>query len=149
MKPDANNTLPPTPKDERELCPHCLSQNVPGTNFCRQCGSPLNAFAAIGPWERLFAEGHIYRTAVNKPHRFIVLLGIWLIFLPTALVGFSMAFHSVEHAGRTGWADGIERILGFGLSALAAFIVLKATRNYVQFRSDHKHAHPKSSPQPE
>ena len=65
---------------EQELCIECMAGNRPGSHFCCKCGAPLTSYAATGPFESLFAEGHIYRKATDRPHRFIIVLGIWLIF---------------------------------------------------------------------
>jgi hypothetical protein len=73
--------------DEKELCLSCLSPNSPGANFCADCGAPLSSYAATGPLERIFAEGHLYRRAVAEPKNILVVIGVWLLFGVTAAYG--------------------------------------------------------------
>ena len=70
----------PEELSEKELCLGCLFPNEAGANFCAKCGAPLTSYASTGPFESLFAEGHVYRQAVNQPRRLIVVLGVWVIF---------------------------------------------------------------------
>lgn len=121
MNDDANSEAEPIPPTEQELCPQCLEQNRPGTNFCWNCGAPLSAYAATGPFERLFAEGNAYRRATEQPRRPIVVLGIWLIFGIGALTGIGIAIGS----------PGVSSILtGTAMAAFSGFIIAKTTRNY-------------------
>jgi hypothetical protein len=121
---------------EWELCPHCIAQNTPGRNFCRDCGSPLSPYAAICPWERIFAEGHIYRTAAERPHRFIVLLGIWLIFGPMTLVGVFLAAGMRTRPGLFSPNDLAGWLLALSLVVLSISIIFKTTRNYIRMRTN-------------
>lgn len=121
MNDDANPNTEQAAATEQELCPQCLEQNQPGTNFCRNCGAPLSAYAATGPFERLFAEGNAYRQAAEQPHRPIVVLGIWLIFGIGALIGIGMAVGSPNVSSI---------VIGTAVAAFSGFIIAKTTRNY-------------------
>jgi len=114
--------------EERELCPNCLTGNVEGSNFCSSCGGPLSAYAAIGPWEHIFAEGHIYRKATEHPNRFIIVLGIWVIFGPVALIGLGLAFFEEpkQHL--------LQKLFFLGLVTVSIIVIFKTTRNYVRQR---------------
>jgi len=76
------------------ICPTCHTLNVPGVAFCRRCGGPLGFISTIGPLETAYTEGFAYRQAVQGRPKFIVVLGIWLIFFPILItcigVGFSI-----------------------------------------------------------
>lgn len=137
MKPDARNEASPrdsTTLEEWELCPHCLMQNVPDTNFCPHCGSPLSPYAAIGPWERLLAQGHIYRTAAEHPHRLIVVLGIWLIFIPTVFLGMGIPFWMTGGGTTAGWVEVLGWLFAGALAMLSLSIIVKTTRNFIMLR---------------
>ena len=125
MKHEVNPPTTPSTEEEHELCPQCLTGNIPGTHFCRDCGSPLSSHAAFGPFEHLFAEGHIYRRATEQPRKLIVVAGIWLLFGPTA---FSSAF-----LGFSEWQQGSR--LGPGLMGLllpvSLILIIKSTANYI------------------
>lgn len=110
--------------EEQELCTQCTAGNRPGSHFCRKCGAPLSSYAATGPFESLFAEGHVYRKAAEQPQRLIVVLGIWLIFGPVALFGAMVAALSWENGRPFGF------LVGLGLLAFSAFLIGKTTKNY-------------------
>jgi hypothetical protein len=127
MNDDANPDTEQTAATEHELCPQCLEQNRPGTNFCRNCGAPLSAYAATGPFERLFAEGNAYRQATEQPHRPIVVVGIWLIFGIGALTGIGMAIGN----------PGVSSVVtGTAMAAFSGFIIAKTTRNYLRRQAE-------------
>jgi len=109
---------------EQELCTQCMTGNPPGLHFCRNCGAPLSSYAATGPFESLFAEGHVYRRAAEQPQRFIVVLGIWLIFGFTALAGATIVFMGWNVGNRLGVLAGLVML------AISVFLIGKTTRNY-------------------
>jgi len=81
--------------DGGDLCPACLAELTAGCGFCPQCAAPVTPTAAISPFERIFSEGYIYRQAVASPRKLIVVVGIWLVFLPVFLSGVLMiVWHS-------------------------------------------------------
>lgn len=127
MNPGQPDQLPPE-SGGKQLCKNCAALNEPGADFCAKCGAPLSAYATMGPFEAVFAQGFIYREAAERPRRFIAVLGIWLIFLPQALAGLGMI------CSREGlyW-----HLFGGGLIFLALGIIGRTTLNYVAAR---KHA---------
>ncbi|MCC6680712.1 MAG: hypothetical protein IT445_07400 [Phycisphaeraceae bacterium] len=72
---------------QNDLCPHCVKPIARFDHFCPHCGGPVTAHAAIDPLSQVYAQGYAYRqaTTINQP-KFIVVLGIWLIFGPQALL---------------------------------------------------------------
>jgi hypothetical protein len=76
--------------DGGDLCPACLAELTAGCGFCPQCAAPVTPTVAISPFERIFSEGYIYRQAVAAPRKLIVVIGIWLVFLPLFLSGGMM-----------------------------------------------------------
>src|SRR5438128_3538672 len=78
--------------DEKQLCISCMFPNEPSAHFCSKCGAPMSSYAATGPFESLFAEGHVYRQAAERPRSFVVVLGIWIIFGMMALAGAALLF---------------------------------------------------------
>ncbi len=68
MKADSESVLADSQEpQELEICISCLHTNTPGTHFCGHCRTPLSSYAATGPFECLFAEGNLWRKAVNNP----------------------------------------------------------------------------------
>src|SRR5690349_8538637 len=72
---------------EKQLCVSCAVPNEPSAHFCAKCGAPLTSYASTGPFESIFAEGSVYRSAAERPQKLVVFLGMWLIFGLTALIG--------------------------------------------------------------
>ncbi len=114
----------PADSDEKQLCVSCMFPNEPAAHFCAKCGAPLTSYAATGPFEHLFAEGHAYRQAAERPRSFIVVLGIWLIFGMMALAGAALLFIGRE--------VGIEYIVvGAFLLPISLVMIWKTTRSYL------------------
>lgn len=126
--------------DEKQLCMNCVSPNEPAAHFCVKCGAPLSSHAAIGPFESLFAEGHLYRQAAERPRKLIVVLGICLIFGTTGLTGALLI--AVGRGAGLGYV-----VPGALLLVISAAIILKTVGNYVaQKRAIRKSVSPPASP---
>ena len=111
-------------EDEKQLlCVSCMFPNEPPVHFCAKCGAPMSSYAATGPFESLFAEGHVYRQATERPRRLIVVLGIWIIFGMMAVAGVAMLFIGRE--------VGLQYVVvGAFLLPISLVIIWKTTRNY-------------------
>ena len=116
------NFIPPEENESEQLCVNCLAPNETNAHFCEKCGAPLTSYAATGPFEHIFAEGHVYREAAEKPRCFIVVLGIWLIFGAVAFAGIGMFI-----AGR----NITVRIFPGGFFIIVSLVMIwKTARNY-------------------
>lgn len=113
----------PGEAEEKQLCVSCMFPNEPEAHFCAKCGAPLTSYAATGPFESLFAEGHVYRQAAERPRSFIVVLGIWIIFGALALTGIVLV--AVGRNSGFGFV-----LVGALLLALSLVMIAKTTRNY-------------------
>ena len=122
----------PEQLEEKPLCLSCMFPNDPSAHFCSKCGAPLTSYASTGPFESLFAEGNVYRQAVERPRSLIVVFGIWLIFGPMALGAVVLLF--------IGQNLGIHYILACALLLPISLVMIwKTTRGYLKRpRSDEK-----------
>ena len=111
-------------EDEKQLCLSCLSPNSPVANFCADCGAPLSSYAATGPLERVFAEGHLYRQAVAEPKSILVVIGVWLLFGMTAAAGIVPLFDRSE-AGLPGY------LMALLLVPICVVMIWKTTARYL------------------
>lgn len=109
--------------EEKQLCTSCGAPNVPSAHFCARCGAPLSSYACMGPFESIFAEGFIYRQAVERPRSLIVVIGMWLLFGTMAVAG---AITIAMQAGI------ISDLIGAGIAAVSAIMLWKTTRNYLR-----------------
>jgi len=122
--------------DEKQLCTSCTTPNEPNANFCIKCGAPLSSYANIAPFERLFAEGFIYRQAAENPRKLIVVLGIWFIFGLMALGG--MLVIGLSQGSGSG-STIISVLIGSAMTLFSLVMIWKCTQNYlVRKKSDEK-----------
>jgi hypothetical protein len=110
----------------RQLCTSCAAPNRPNADFCVKCGAPISWYSKIGPFESIFAQGFILREATGRPRRLIVVLGIWLIFLPQLFAG--LVFIQV--------AGPFSPLFGSGPALISIVIIWRTTRNYLSEKSN-------------
>ena len=109
------------------VCHKCLHENEDTRDFCKKCGAPVGMFTTISPFEKIQAEGHAYREASSNPTKPIVVIGIWLLFAPGAVLLFYALFEIIV---RRTWSLDIAWFLCGGSLALA--IVTKTTVNFIR-----------------
>ena len=115
---------PQAESEEKQLCLGCMFPNDPLAHFCAKCGAPMSSYAATGPFESLFAEGHVYRQAAERPRSLIVVLGIWILFGMMALAGVTMLF--------IGPQVGLEYVVvGVFVLPISLVIIWRTTRSYL------------------
>lgn len=76
-------------REDREvpLCPYCMTPlESQFDHFCPNCAGPVTTYAATAPLAQAYAEGQMLQKAVNGRPSLIVLLGMWLLLGPQALV---------------------------------------------------------------
>lgn len=56
--------------------------------------------SAVAPFERILAEGYVYRRAVAEPRSFLVVIGALLVFAPLAIFGLLFVRRTLHEAGR-------------------------------------------------
>ncbi|NNE97964.1 MAG: hypothetical protein HKN25_02960 [Pyrinomonadaceae bacterium] len=98
--------------------------------YCINCNTPMNLSSSNDPIERMPAEGYAYRKAAETKPNIVVLIGVWLLFLPTfvfcglAVVGLIFGFYG----------GGFENFVWFWVSLIVAVFSLvmlyKVSKNY-------------------
>ncbi|HEV2434832.1 MAG TPA: hypothetical protein VG077_02435, partial [Verrucomicrobiae bacterium] len=96
-----------------------------------KCGAPLSSFSMIAPFERLFAEGFIYRQAASRPRHMITVLGVWFIFGMLALAGLFIMVMPFLTIGRGLVATIVVVIFGAAILAVSLAMIWQTTRNYL------------------
>ncbi|MEI9893895.1 MAG: hypothetical protein WDN28_08320 [Chthoniobacter sp.] len=80
--------------------------------------------ATIDPMQHIYAEGFAYRSAVDGPPRFIILLGMWLLFGPVALAAPFVLWNASS--------VGLPQAAFSGCLAIVSVVILyRTTRNYL------------------
>jgi heme/copper-type cytochrome/quinol oxidase subunit 1 len=134
--------------EETQLCLSCLAPNEISAHFCVKCRAPLSFHASTGPFERLFAEGFVYRHAAQRPRNLIVVMGVWLIFFPMMLMGLS-GMADMSYLGLTQDRSVTGRVFGalvsFAVAAVSGAMIWKTTQNFLagrQMKRLHSQARP-------
>lgn len=109
---------------EKQLCISCMTPNDSSAHFCVKCGAPLTSYASTGPFESLFAEGSVYRSAAERPQKLVVVLGVWLIFGIMALASIFLILIGRDN----GFAY---LVFGAFLLPISVMMIWKTTQNYL------------------
>ncbi len=111
-----------------DLCPSCL-QGVPyADSLCPHCGAPISGTAGMAPWERTLAEGFIYRSAVANPRKPIVLIGVWLVFLPVLVTNGFVIGREIQRNDFRNEA----RWFSVFMAVISVVILYQTTSNYLK-----------------
>ena len=124
------------------VCPLCMATIEPLADFCRQCGAPLTALAAMDPYKQVFAQGWIYRKAASHPTSLIILVGMWLIFAGWAIVtSWGLLPWRQEPLSwlKSPYLSTLSVVLCVGILGLYGAILLRVTTQYLRYRS-YRHA---------
>jgi len=113
--------------DGADICPACLAELTDGCSFCPACAAPVSPTAAMAPFERVLAEGYIYRQAISAPRRLIVIVGVWVIFLVFFITGVVM----IASEWFAGESSLLYRLEGSFLLLIGVLGLYHATRNYL------------------
>ncbi|MBT3374244.1 MAG: hypothetical protein HN742_34805 [Lentisphaerae bacterium] len=114
----------------RIVCSSCLGENEPEAAFCLECGNPIGDTSSMDPLKRIQAQGWIYRRAASSPYRFLIVVGMWLIFLPMAIVSFPIEF---LHSRKPGDLPGA--IFDCLIWTIVVAVLCKVTANYIRRRA--------------
>ena len=117
--------------NDQVLCPSCQTPNDQFKAFCQNCGAPIGSTATLDPMHTIQSEGVLFRKALDTPKP-IVLVGMWIIFLPLLLISVYAAVEVLL----TG-----HRFSGFiffwalvGLTFVSFIILYRTTKNYIVAR---------------
>jgi hypothetical protein len=96
--------------------------------FCHRCGTPIGTTATLDPLHVIQAEGHLLRKAIEGRPKLVVLVGVWLLFLPALVVSALYAVNLITaHSSR---ADFVFFWCSVGLAYLSVVILWRVTKNY-------------------
>lgn len=116
--------------EEGTVCPSCAAFIGINEVFCPLCRAPISLLSNTDPLQRIQAEGYLYGKVVDARPKPVILIGVWVLCLPWALlaVGFGLSF-LVEAEG-TGFGGFIFFWLWIAFAAIPSVILFKVTRNY-------------------
>ncbi len=133
MTPQPGGDAPRLEGPAIPVCPKCLAEVRPRTDFCPGCRSPLTSYANTGYFESALAEGWGLGEAIVSRHPSLVtLIGLWLIVAPL-LVGFSLQL-APSFGEELLWLGLVGRLVAATVVLCLAWALFHATRNYVRAR---------------
>jgi len=112
------------------VCHKCLHENEAIRDFCQNCGATIGMFTTISPFKKIHAEGNAYCEASSNPTKLIVVIGIWMLFLPGAAL-FLYAIYTIitEQA----WDKDLVWFLLYGAISIA--MLSKTTINFIKYKN--------------
>ena len=115
---------------DKVVCQSCLHENKPGAAFCEKCNAPVGQHATTDPVQSAIAEGRSLSDGINRPVKLIIVIGIWLLFVPYVFIYLTIASVSIRDGDIFN-----PFAIGFGLLGIAfGFLIVKTTRNYLKLK---------------
>lgn len=125
-------SIPESGEPETMICTSCHQLNDPNAKYCQGCGAPIGLTSAWGPWEQTLAQGFAIRQAATTDRpRPILVLGVWLIFLPTAAAS-AFTFWLVYRSTDWGLPDEVKMAASLGMLLLALALLYQSAANYAR-----------------
>jgi hypothetical protein len=120
---------------ESIVCSSCGALINSGDEYCPTCSAPTAFAFNLDPMKMIESEGHLFVRAVEGRQKPIVLIGVWILFLPMFLFG---AFFAITIIAQ-GFGSGLENFVffwgAFGLAFIAFIILNRVTSNYFRPKS--------------
>jgi len=116
--------------EERLLCASCGRLIGVSDAYCLNCMAPTTGVSNLDPMQAILSEGRLLSRASEGRQKPIVLIGIWILFLPMFLVG---AFSAISILS-TGIGSGFSNFVFFwgavGLAFIGFMVIYRVTKNY-------------------
>jgi RNA polymerase subunit RPABC4/transcription elongation factor Spt4 len=115
---------------ETNVCSSCGQLISSSSEYCPICSVPTIVANNLDPFLSIENEGRLLSRAVDVPRKPIVLIGMWILFLPVFLFGMFFSISIITQGASSGTENFFFFWGAFGL-AFAGFTVLsKTTANY-------------------
>ena len=116
---------------EMMVCPDCMTQNSPMTEFCKSCGYPIGQYVTVDPINRILSQGWLYRKAASGRITAFGFWGMWIVFGSGIL---SMLIIFIPAGMDKNW-EIILRWWPIGLSLIVYIAILyRVTKNYLKIK---------------
>lgn len=114
--------------DHQITCPSCQALINANENFCRECGAPITTTATLDPIASIHAQGFMLRKAVDGSPKPIVLIGIWVMFLPALILSAYMAVYLITQ--QHGLGPFVFFWVFIGITYISFRVLFQVTKNY-------------------
>ena len=115
------------------LCLSCGTTIDPRFARCPSCNFAIGTSAGLDPVGSIHDEGRMWvkATEVKRPKP-IVVIGVWLIFLPMLVGSAAVALNILTEGSGSGASGFVFFWIGVGLSILSLVFLIKVTGNYLR-----------------
>ena len=121
---------------EGMVCPSCAAFIGPNETFCPACRAPVSLLANTDPIQRIQTEGFLYSRAVESRPKVVILVCVWLTFLPIAAIsGGWLVILLTDGLG----SGGTGFVLFWIMAAACVFSVAmlyRITKNYLKYKPE-------------
>ena len=114
------------------LCPSCGINVEPAYARCPDCNFPMGTTAGLDPIGSIHDESKALVKATETRPKPIVLVGVWIIFLPMLVGSATVAIDILSNGSGSGASGFVFFWIGVGLSILSLTFLFKVTRNYLR-----------------
>ena len=128
MKKDLELKNPVAVEGKTFVCFSCMQPNEVGDKVCIYCDAPISETLSTDPLQVAYGKGRNYRRAVIGKPKPIVVLGVWLAFLPTFVVSLGVVLETLFN--RSGTTGIILFLITFFLTVFSAGMLYRVTKNY-------------------
>ena len=114
--------------EEIIACLSCLAPNKASVDFCEKCGAPIGTTSTLDPLKMIRAEGFLLAKATHGKPKPIVLIGVWIIFLPWLVGSLLLAGSQILYG--YSFEGFVFFWIGIGLAIVALTVLYRVTKNY-------------------
>jgi hypothetical protein len=118
--------------EEGTVCPSCAAFIGVNEVFCPQCHAPISLLSGTDPLQSIRAEAFVYSKVVDSRPKRVVLIGVWALGVPWALIGGLYSYTMLEEGMGSGMAGFIYFWIGIAMTLIPIVLIFKVTRNYIK-----------------
>ena len=116
--------------EERLLCASCGRLIGVSDAYCLNCMAPTTGVSNLDPMQAIVSEGRLLSRASEGRQKPIVLIGIWILFLPMFLVGAFSAISILSEGIGSGFSNFVFFWGAVGLAFIGFMVIYRVTKNY-------------------
>jgi len=116
------------------ICPSCAGFISVNETFCPACSASIGLPLHNDPVLRLPTEGLAYGRAVQGKPKLVVVIGIWILFLPLLGMALSLLIMILFNGAGTGTIGFVMFLLIVGFTYFAGMMLYRVTRNYFKYK---------------
>ena len=121
-----------TREEEGSVCPSCAAFIGLNEVFCPECHAPISLLSGTDPLQSIRAEAFVYGKVVDSRPKPIILIGVWALGIPWALLGGLFSFTMISEGIGSGLGGFIFFWLGIIMTLVPIVLIFKVTRNYIK-----------------